>query len=124
MPRLAFGTLVGARLIATGATRNWIFVFTFLGRAAESVTWTFTLKTPSVVGVPVMAPVDLLRPRPGGSTPPATLQAYGAVPANAGTEDECCTPTFAVAGSVLTVPKLTGVKLSCDRSVEPCAAIV
>jgi hypothetical protein len=36
---------------------------------SESVTWAVKLKVPPVVGVPVIAPVEVLSVSPGGSAP-------------------------------------------------------
>jgi hypothetical protein len=35
----------------------------------ESTTWAVKLKVPAVVGVPVIAPVELFKVKPGGSEP-------------------------------------------------------
>src|ERR1700690_199837 len=50
-----------------------------VGRLA-SLTWTMKLKVPGTVGVPVMAPVLVLRVRPSGREPLAIDQMYGVLP--------------------------------------------
>ena len=50
------------------------------GVVAESVTITVKFAVPTVVGVPVMAPVDAFRVRPVGRAPTEIDQVYGAVP--------------------------------------------
>ena len=56
-----------------------VFVAIWMG-IPESVTWALKVKVPAVVGVPEMAPVLLLRVRPGGKEPLAIDQLYGRVP--------------------------------------------
>jgi hypothetical protein len=43
------------------------------GEAAESIAWTVKLKLPVVVGVPEIAPVDVLKFNPAGKDPVATI---------------------------------------------------
>src|SRR5215510_1830977 len=47
---------------------------------AASVTFTVKLEEPTVVGVPVIAPVEAVRARPGGNAPATMDQEYGGVP--------------------------------------------
>ncbi len=50
------------------------------GVSLESVAFTVKLKTPTCVGVPVMAPVVPLSARPGGSEPAEMLQVSSGMP--------------------------------------------
>jgi hypothetical protein len=50
------------------------------GTLLESTTLTAKLKVPSVVGVPEITPVVVLKVRPGGSVPLAKLHTNGEVP--------------------------------------------
>jgi hypothetical protein len=50
------------------------------GVADESFACTENAEEPDAVGVPEIAPVELLSVKPAGSEPEATLQAYGVVP--------------------------------------------
>jgi hypothetical protein len=47
---------------------------------AASVTFTVKFDVPAIVGVPVIAPVDVFRLSPAGSVPAERLQEYGVVP--------------------------------------------
>src|SRR4051812_35153393 len=48
-----------------------------------SCTWTVKVAIPDVVGVPVIAPVDVPSARPPGKAPPIILKVYGDVPPEA-----------------------------------------
>lgn len=58
-----------------------------------SVTTATKLKAPAVVGVPVIAPVEVFRVRPGGREPLPILNVYGGVPPEAAKADEYAMPT-------------------------------
>ena len=47
---------------------------------AEFVAVTVNVETPTAVGVPLIAPLEELKPRPAGSEPLLTLHVIGAVP--------------------------------------------
>lgn len=51
---------------------------------------------PAAAGVPVIAPVTAFNARPGGRTPPASENQYGAVPPVTVTAELYGVPTFAV----------------------------
>jgi hypothetical protein len=54
----------------------------------ESVTFTVKLNVPVVVGVPVIAPVEVFSERPLGNEPVVTDHAYGVTPPEAATDCE------------------------------------
>jgi len=67
---------------------------------AESVTVALKVEAPRVLGVPVIAPVEVLRVKPAGREP-LMLNVYGGVPPPAVSADEYATPTCPVlAGQV------------------------
>ena len=49
-------------------------------KPVESTTWVVKEKSPAVVGVPVIAPVEELIVRPGGSDPAVIEKVYGGTP--------------------------------------------
>jgi hypothetical protein len=53
------------------------------GVAAESFACAVKVKVPEALGVPLMAPEELLSVSPPGRAPAVTLQLYGAVPPEA-----------------------------------------
>src|SRR4051812_8914775 len=67
-------------VIVSGATTAMVSVFVAVRRVGlvESVTVIVTVLVPSVVGVPVIAPVEALSARPAGR--PIADQVYGAFP--------------------------------------------
>jgi hypothetical protein len=67
-----------ATLILNAAVAVW-------GVADESFACTENAEEPDAVGVPEIAPVELLSVKPAGSEPEATLQVYGVVPPVAAT---------------------------------------
>src|SRR3972149_5178524 len=58
--------------------KTWVAVAPLL-----SVTCTVKLLVPAAVGVPLIAPVELLRESPAGSVPTVILQLYGVLPPGA-----------------------------------------
>jgi hypothetical protein len=59
----------------------------------ESVTFAVKLKVPAVVGVPVMAPVEVFSVNPGGSDPDVIENVYGGTPPLAVNDELYGTPT-------------------------------
>ena len=73
----------GSAVVATdraGATVIESFTLADSGEALESVAMTVKLEVPAEVGVPVMAPLASLSPRPVGRDPPMTAHPTGEVP--------------------------------------------
>lgn len=70
-------TLTGALLLMV--MLRFAVVVAAVG-VSESVSVTVKLDVPRAVGVPVIAPVELLSVRPGGKLPVVTAQLYGVTP--------------------------------------------
>src|SRR5208337_84459 len=90
----------------------------------ESTTWAVKLNVPTVVGVPVIAPVDELSESPGGSAPLMIENVYGAVPPAALSTELYATPNCAVpvgqlsvsAGDETTMLQLEVAVLPCEST--------
>jgi hypothetical protein len=77
------------------------------------------LEVPTIVGVPVIAPVDASNENPAGNVPTATAQAYGVVPpvaANVAEYAELTTP----AGNVVVVTESGGLTAIENARVVVC----
>src|SRR5262252_7593695 len=68
-----------AKMVASWAD-TWMVNGAVAVAEAASVTFTVKLEEPTVVGVPVIAPVEAVRARPGGNAPATMDQEYGGVP--------------------------------------------
>jgi hypothetical protein len=59
----------------------------------ESTTWAVKLNVPEVLGVPVIAPVEVFKVKPAGNEPVVIENVYGATPPEATRLDVYATPT-------------------------------
>jgi hypothetical protein len=111
VPTVPPASVVVENVIAGGAATPIVNVCVALAAGdPESFTVTVNVTLPAAVGVPVIAPVDAFKLKPGGNVPVVTVHVSGATPPTDASVTEYAVPTVAPASvpAVVVIPRFTG----------------